>query len=75
MSQTDFPNNLIEIKREPKNVHPTQKPVALIEYLIKTYTNEGEIVLDFTMGSGTTELACKTLNRRFYRNRVRRRLF
>lgn len=45
--------------------HPTQKPVALMEYLIHTYTNEGETVLDFTMGSGTTGLACKNLNRKF----------
>ena len=46
-------------------VHPTQKPVALMEYLIKTYTNEGETVLDFTMGSGTTGVAAKNLNRNF----------
>ena len=46
-------------------VHPTQKPVALMEYLIKTYTNENELVLDFTMGSGTTGVACKNLNRNF----------
>ena len=46
-------------------LHPTQKPVALLEYLIKTYTNEGETVLDFTMGSGTTGVACKNLNRNF----------
>ena len=45
--------------------HPTQKPVALIEYLIKTYTNEGDIVLDNTMGSGTTGVACINTNRRF----------
>jgi site-specific DNA-methyltransferase (adenine-specific) len=45
--------------------HPTQKPVALMEYLIKTYTNPGEIVLDFTMGSGTTGVACANLDRRF----------
>jgi len=45
--------------------HPTQKPVALMEYLIKTYTNEGETVLDFTMGSGTTGVACVNLNRNF----------
>lgn len=45
--------------------HPTQKPVALLEYLIKTYTLEGEIVLDFTMGSGSTGVACKNLNRKF----------
>jgi DNA modification methylase len=46
-------------------LHPTQKPVALMEYLIKTYTNENETVLDFTMGSGTTGVACKNLNRNF----------
>lgn len=45
--------------------HPTQKPVALMEYLIKTYTNEGEVVLDFTMGSGTTGVACMNTGRRF----------
>ena len=48
-----------------KGLHPTQKPVALMEYLIKTYTNEGETVLDFTMGSGTTGVACSNLNRVF----------
>jgi len=48
-----------------KCTHPTQKPLALMEYLIKTYTNEGETVLDFTMGSGTTGVACKNLNRKF----------
>jgi site-specific DNA-methyltransferase (adenine-specific) len=48
-----------------KRVHPTQKPVALMEYLIKTYTNQSEIVLDFTMGSGTTGVACENLDRNF----------
>ena len=48
-----------------RGMHPTQKPVALMEYLIKTYTNENETVLDFTMGSGTTGVACKNLNRKF----------
>ncbi len=47
------------------NVHPTQKPVDLMEYLIKTYTQEGETVLDFTMGSGTTGVACKNTGRNF----------
>ena len=59
-----YPKTLIKIKSEG-GLHPTQKPVALMEYLIKTYTNEGETVLDFTMGSGTTGVACKNLNRRF----------
>ena len=59
-----YPTERIEIKNE-NGLHPTQKPVALMEYLIKTYTNEGETVLDFTMGSGTTGVACKNLNRDF----------
>lgn len=48
-----------------KSIHPTQKPVALMEYLIKTYTNEGDTVFDGFMGSGTTGVACKDLNRNF----------
>jgi len=48
-----------------RGLHPTQKPVALMEYLIKTYTNENETVLDFTMGSGSTGVAAKNLNRNF----------
>ena len=51
--------------KQKLKLHPTQKPVALMEYLIKTYTNEGETVLDFTMGSGTTGVAAKNLNRKF----------
>jgi len=62
---TNYPRQLIKISRPSKTVHPTQKPVALMEYLIKTYTNENETVLDFTMGSGTTGVACKNLNRNF----------
>jgi site-specific DNA-methyltransferase (adenine-specific) len=46
-------------------LHPTQKPVALMEYLVRTYTDEGDVVLDFCMGSGTTGLACLTTGRRF----------
>lgn len=60
-----YPKNLIKFNRDKDKIHPTQKPVALMEYLIKTYTNEGETVLDFTMGSGTTGVACKNLNRYF----------
>ena len=48
-----------------RGFHPTQKPVALLEYLIKTYTNEGETVLDNTMGSGSTGVACVNTNRKF----------
>jgi site-specific DNA-methyltransferase (adenine-specific) len=58
------PITLIEFDKIRKGaLHPTQKPVPLMEYLIKTYTNENEIVLDFTMGSGSTMVACKNLNR------------
>ena len=63
---TNYPQSILEFDLEQKGkpVHPTQKPVALMEYLIKTYTNESELVLDFTIGSGTTILAAKNLNRR-----------
>lgn len=59
------PISVLEIDRESKPVHPTQKPVTLMEYLIKTYTNENENVLDNCMGSGTTGVACVNTNRRF----------
>ena len=60
------PTTLIQFDKIRKgSLHPTQKPVALMEYLIKTYTNEGETVLDFTMGSGSTGVACKNLDRKF----------
>ena len=54
-----------ELNSSCKSLHPTQKPVELLEYLIKTYTNEGETVLDNTMGSGSTGVACVNLNRNF----------
>ena len=62
-----YPTQLLKFKRDilTSNLHPTQKPVALMEYLIKTYTNESDIVLDNCMGSGTTGVACKNLNRKF----------
>ena len=61
---TGYPRNILKFQ-SIDGVHQTQKPVELMEYLIKTYTNEGETVLDFTMGSGTTGVACKNLNRSF----------
>lgn len=62
-----YPKNLLEFSNANQRgkVHPTQKPVALMEYLIKTYTNEGETVLDFTAGSFTTGVACVNLDRKF----------
>jgi len=63
-----YPTNILDIKKDDKKNgknHPTQKPVALMEYLIKTYTNENETVLDFTMGSGSTGVAAKNTNRNF----------
>ncbi len=62
-----YPSSILEFSNANQKAksHPTQKPVALLEYLIKTYTNEGDLVLDNTMGSGTTGVACVNTNRRF----------
>ena len=62
-----YPKTILEFSNAVRkgNFHPTQKPVALMEYLIKTYTNEGDLVLDFTMGSGSTGVACMNTNRKF----------
>ena len=61
-----YPTSIVKFNRELKNrYHPTQKPVKLLEYLIKTYTNENETELDFTMGSGSTGVACMNTNRKF----------
>ena len=62
------PSSILEFNVVPNRkgkLHPTQKPVELMEWLVKTYTNEGDTVLDFTMGSGSTGVACKNLNRSF----------
>ena len=62
-----YPQSILSFKKVSGHhtVHPTQKPTELLEYLIKTYTNEGDTVLDFTMGSGTTGVACVNTNRNF----------
>ena len=61
-----YPRNVLEFKmHNVGNYHPTQKPVKLLEYLIETYTEDGDTVLDFTMGSGSTGEACKNTNRNF----------
>lgn len=60
-----FASNVLEFRKEYKGYHPTQKPVALLECLVKTYTNEGDIVLDNCMGSGSTGVACVNTGRRF----------
>ena len=62
---TNYPRQTLEFTQTDKKVHPTQKPVALMEYLIRTYTDEGETVLDNCMGSGTTGVACKNTGRNF----------
>lgn len=70
-NKTKYPTNKIEINRLEKElnskhvIHPTQKPVTLMEYLIETYTNEGETVLDNCAGSGTTAIACMNTNRNY----------
>jgi site-specific DNA-methyltransferase (adenine-specific) len=61
---TNYPKTVLRFSREA-GAHPTQKPLALLEYLVRTYTNEGDTVLDFTMGSGTTGAACGNLGRSF----------
>ena len=62
---TNYPTTVLHFKKPSKAVHPTQKPVDLLEYLIKTYTNEGETVLDNAAGSGSTGVACVNTNRDF----------
>lgn len=64
-TKTGYPRSVLEFASEIGKEHPTQKPVALMEYLIKTYTNEGQLVLDFTMGSGTTGIAAANTGRDF----------
>lgn len=61
----NYPRSVLDIPSEGKTVHPTQKPVALMEYMIKTYTNPGDVVMDNTMGSGTTGVACMNTGRGF----------
>ena len=63
----NYPNNKLSYKNlyGKMSIHPTQKPIELMEYLIKTYTNENETILDFTMGSGSTGVAAKNTNRNF----------
>jgi site-specific DNA-methyltransferase (adenine-specific) len=64
-----YPKSIIFIAKATNgNIHPTQKPVALFEYLIETYTNEGDLVMDCVIGSGTTAVACKNINRNFICN-------
>jgi site-specific DNA-methyltransferase (adenine-specific) len=67
LSGMKFPKSIVEFSKHSSQcgLHPTQKPIALFEYLIKTYTNEGDIVLDNVAGSGTTGVACKNLNRNY----------
>lgn len=61
----NYPKDVLFFPSESTPVHPTQKPVALLEYLIRTYTNEGETVLDNCMGSGSTGVACVNTGRNF----------
>lgn len=62
---TNYPTTILEFDKVAKAIHPTQKPVALLEYMIRTYTNENEVVLDNCMGSGSTGIACVNTNRNF----------
>ena len=60
-----FPKSVLKYHQDKEKLHPTQKPLELCEWLIKTYSHEGDLVLDLCMGSGTTPLACKNANRRY----------
>ena len=62
---TNYPRNIIKFQHDEDSWHPTQKPVSLIRYLVRTYTNEGDTVLDNCMGSGTTAVACIKEKRHF----------
>jgi DNA modification methylase len=64
---TRYPTQVLKFKRDTlkSNLHPTQKPIALFEWLIKTYSDEGDLILDNCMGSGTTAIACMNTNRDF----------
>lgn len=62
---TGYPRGIVRFAQDASALHPTQKPVALMEYLVRTYTNEGDVVLDNCMGSGTTGVACMNTGRRF----------
>lgn len=80
---THYPRQVLEIKCQREGLHPTQKPVELFEYLIRTYTNPGELVLDSCMGSGTTAIACLNSGRSYtgfewdsqYYETIRERIF
>lgn len=63
--KTGYPRNILEFSYDSDKIHPTQKPAALFEYLIKTYTNEGDLVLDNCAGSGTAAIACENTGRRW----------
>jgi site-specific DNA-methyltransferase (adenine-specific) len=64
MDGLKYPKSVIDFEKPHPQIYPTQKPVELLEYLIKTYTNENDIILDFTAGSGTTGIASMNLNRK-----------
>jgi site-specific DNA-methyltransferase (adenine-specific) len=72
-----YPKNTLRYARDPqkKRIHSTQKPVPLLEYLIKTYSNENDLVLDNVMGSGSTGVACKNLKRRFIGMEIDKSMF
>ena len=61
----NYPRNVLKFDLDSDSFHPTQKPLALFEYLIRTYTNEAEVVLDNCMGSGTTAVACLNTDRKY----------
>ncbi|RJV49139.1 site-specific DNA-methyltransferase, partial [Bacteroides sp. AF15-14LB] len=77
ISTERYPRSVLKFKTDKQRscLHATQKPVALLEYLIRTYTDEGDIVLDFAMGSGSTAVACRNTGRRFVGVEIDREIF
>jgi len=70
-----FPTSIIKFGYDKKKLHPTQKPVPLCEWIIKTYSNENDVVLDFTMGSGSTIVACKNTKRKYIGIEMNKEIF
>jgi site-specific DNA-methyltransferase (adenine-specific) len=62
---TNYPNSILEFKSDAKPTHPTQKPIQLNEYLIKSFTNEGDLIMDPCFGSGSAIFAAKNINRKY----------
>ena len=75
MKTEKYPTSILKFDYDKEKLHTTQKPVALLEWLIKTYSNKGDTVLDFTMGSGSCGVACKNTGRKFIGVELNKEIF